>query len=141
MFGDRPRPSTSTHLMKPTFKDARAWEQAQLLMQPTFIRVVDNIRKQLDLSQWKGRYEEFDSPYPGYELHLTLGKESVVVDLWELCYRVCFQDYRPTHSDRAIAVEIDTQLLDKEGEVDWQALDAKTKRLIEDVFANLPQEK
>jgi len=127
--------------MKPTFKNTRAWEQAQLLMQPAFIRVVDNIRKQLDLSNWKGRYEEFDAPYPGYELHLSLGKQSIAVDLWELCYQICFQNYQPTHSDRAISVEIDTDLIDEDGEVDWQKLDEKTRRLVEDIFATLPKEK
>ena len=36
--------------MNPKFKDIIAWEQAQLLMQPAFIRVLDNLRKQLELS-------------------------------------------------------------------------------------------
>ncbi len=31
--------------MKPTFKNRLAWEQAQILMQPAMLRVVDNIRK------------------------------------------------------------------------------------------------
>jgi hypothetical protein len=29
--------------MNPKFKDITAWEQAQLLMQPAFIRVLDNL--------------------------------------------------------------------------------------------------
>ena len=36
--------------MYPKFKDTLAYEQANLLMQPAFIRVIDNIRKELDFS-------------------------------------------------------------------------------------------
>ena len=41
----------------PKFQDMVAWQQAELLMQPAFIRLIDNIRKQLDESTWKGAYE------------------------------------------------------------------------------------
>ena len=57
--------------MKPKFKNKQAWEQAQLLMQPAFIRVIDNLRKQLEQSSWKGTYQEIITPYPGYQLRLT----------------------------------------------------------------------
>jgi len=40
--------------------DTVAWQQAELLMQPTFIRIIDNIRNQLDESAWKGTYEDAD---------------------------------------------------------------------------------
>lgn len=43
--------------MPPKIKDPDAWQQAELLMQPAFIRVIDHIRKQLDESAWKGSYE------------------------------------------------------------------------------------
>jgi len=54
--------------MNPKFKDIIAWEQAQLLMQPAFIRVLDNLRKQLENSLWKGTYTEIQDPYPSYLL-------------------------------------------------------------------------
>jgi len=84
--------------MNPKFKDITAWEQAQLLMQPAFIRVLDNLRKQLENSLWKGTYTEIQDPYP-----------------------------------------IDTSLLDPTGELDWQSLETKTERIINRLFANLPQ--
>ena len=40
--------------MKPIFKNSTDWEQAEYLMQPSLIRVIDNLRKQLDESAWKG---------------------------------------------------------------------------------------
>ena len=42
----------------PTFPTALARAQFELLMQPALIRVIDNLRKQLDSSDWKGEYEE-----------------------------------------------------------------------------------
>ena len=43
--------------MLPKINDPFVWQQAELLMQPAFIRIIDNIRKQLEQSAWKGTYE------------------------------------------------------------------------------------
>ena len=43
--------------MPPRITDPVAWQQAELLMQPAFIRIIDHIRKQLDESAWQGTYE------------------------------------------------------------------------------------
>ncbi|NJM89589.1 MAG: hypothetical protein HC847_23000 [Hydrococcus sp. RU_2_2] len=127
--------------MKPKFKDAIAWEQAQLLMQPAFIRTIDNIRKQLDESSWQGTYQEIQSPYPGYILCLTQGDRSVNVDLWNLCFEVCFLDYLSNPAEtiqEEQEVEIDTSLIDETGEVDWHRLETKTQYLVNRIFASLP---
>jgi hypothetical protein len=126
--------------MKPKFKDTRAWDQAQLLMQPIFIRLVDNIRKKLDDSTWKGTYEELQIPVPGYELKLTRSQDSYTFNIWELCYQICFRNYQPTHeANTPIEVEIDTQLFDeKTGEIDWNAIENKTRKVVDEVFATLP---
>jgi hypothetical protein len=134
--------------MKPKFKNTLAWEQAQLLMQPVFIRVIDNLRKQLDESLWTGIYQETDNPYPGYELYLTYQDRSFTVNLWDLCFQVCFLEYYPAYrqkSEEEISVtqdqdvEIDPSLIDEMGEVDWQRLETKSQRLIKEFFANLPR--
>lgn len=131
--------------MKPKFKTALAWEQAQLLMQPAFIRVIDNIRKQLDESSWQGTYQEIQTPYPGYLLCLTQGDRSVKVDLWSLCFQVCFLDYNPAQiqivdetEETTQEIEVDTSLIDETGDVDWHRLETKTQQLVKEVFANLP---
>ena len=161
--------------MPPRITNQVTWQQAELLMQPTFIRVIDNLRKQLDDSAWKGTYQdvliwppnttdetkalvtqllqEMESvtleqaeairerlaqlpmPHPGYHLCLQRQDQSVSVDLWELCYQVCFLDYSPERE----AVDIDTSLIDDAGEVDWQRLEDKTKELVDQVFASLPE--
>ncbi len=121
--------------MPPIITNSVAWQQAELLMQPAFIRVVDNIRKHLDASPWTGTYHDvliwpanttdetkaivtgllqemetgtpaqvddiretlagLPMPHPGYHLRLQRQEEHVSVDLWELCYQVCFLDYSP----------------------------------------------
>ncbi|NET49166.1 MAG: hypothetical protein F6K09_10675 [Merismopedia sp. SIO2A8] len=43
--------------MIPKFTSPTVWQQAEILMQPTFIRVIDNIRKQLEASDWEGQYQ------------------------------------------------------------------------------------
>jgi hypothetical protein len=172
----------------PKFQDAAAWEQAEQLMQPVFIRLVDNLRKQLDLtSAWRGTYEDapiwpegvsedvkvrvlelqaqlkaapiteaaaiesalsdLPAPNPGYWLCLTQSDRQVKIDLWELCYRICFRDYDPvtgTSRSRGFGqsqsrgVEVDRSLFDETGEVDWNRLDDKTQKLVAQIFANLP---
>lgn len=166
--------------MPPKITDTVAWHQAELLMQPAFIRVIDQIRMQLDESAWKGTYQnvmiwpdgttdetkaivtqllqqlerasptdlaeieqaltQLPTPHPGY--HLTLqhqGLQQVSLDLWELCYQVCFRNYTSSLAQAAhLEVQIDTSLIDETGDVDWQRLDAKAAELVEQVFANLP---
>lgn len=166
--------------MKPHFKDTLAWQQAELLMQPAFIRLIDNIRKQLDLSNWQGSYQDVQiwsegvseatkaqvqqlqaeletaepeqaaeiertladlpTPFPGYLLCLKHQDQQVTVDLWELCYQICFRNYADLQSlVDTETVEIDTSLIDDEvGEVDWNRLDDKARTIVERVFAELP---
>ena len=164
--------------MAPKITNQVAWQQAELLMQPAFIRVIDHIRKQLDESAWKGTYRDvliwpdgttdetkaivtqllqkmeaaspedlaeieqalthLPNPHPGYHLCLQRQDQQVSVDLWELCYQVCFLHYSPSPSESGFAVEIDTSLIEETGDVDWQRLDAKAGELVEQVFANLP---
>jgi len=124
--------------MKPKFKNTVAWEQAELLMQPALIRIVDQVRKQLEETTWKATYKDVQTPIPGYQLCLEKQDTSICVDLWELCFQVCFRDYKPVHSElESQEVEIDTTLIDETGDVDWQCLDTKAQQLVAQVFADL----
>jgi hypothetical protein len=168
--------------MKPKFADSHSWRQAELLMQPAFIRLLDNLRKEGERSPWKASFrdipmwsddvspetqtrfsllkqqletaeptqaeviqqalEKLPQPFPGYQLCLQYQDQQVVIDLWELCYQVCFCNYSPPF-DRALnqVAEIDTTLIDATGDVDWQRLDDKTKLLVQQLFANLPSDR
>lgn len=125
--------------MKPKITNMVAWQQAELLMQPAFLRVLDNIRKHLEQSVWKGTYEQIENPLPGYLLLLQHKNQQFSVNVWDLCFQVCFRDYQATHSEHeSREVEIDTSLIDETGDVDWDRLEAKTRKIVEDLFTNLP---
>jgi hypothetical protein len=162
--------------MLPKITNPAVWKQAEMLMQPSFIRIVDNLRKHLDVSSWTGVYADvliwppgttdevkalvtnllqdleaatperveeirgtlahLPVPHPGYHLRLQRQEQHVSIDLWDLCYQVCFLNYS---SENDYVVIVDTSLIDEFGEVDWQKLEEKTKGLVGQVFANLPE--
>ncbi len=169
----------------PKFQTMQIWQQAELLMQPAFIRLIANLGKQLEDSDWRGDYQDvqvwaegvseetkarvmqlrsqldgatenqteaieqqlaqFPAPFPGYWLYLSQGDHQVTVDLWDLCYQICFQNYDSIHgtshaADEPIgdSVAIDVSLFDPAGEVDWHRLDDKTCQIVKQVFAALP---
>ena len=123
--------------MPPKFTTIETWQQAEQVMQPALIRLVDNLRKQLDQSSWQGTYREISDPIPGHQLCLRQGDREHIVDLWELCYELCFQDYQP-HQSHPQPVQVDPALLDNTGEVDWHYLDNKAHRIVAQVFSTLP---
>jgi hypothetical protein len=78
-------------------------------------------------------------PMQAYELHLTKGDpvdRTVILHVWDLCYQICF-----VNADRVALgenVEVDLTLLEDDSvEVDWTQLEAKTKAVIEPIFAGL----
>lgn len=44
--------------MKPQINDLKTWNQAELLLQPAFIRLIDNFRKAVEGTDWESRYED-----------------------------------------------------------------------------------
>ncbi len=130
--------------MKPQFKTRLAWDKAQILMQPALIRILDNIRKQLEDSQWKGSFKDVTHPIPGYLLCLTQGDRSVEVDIWQLCYQVVSNNYTPTFQNifsaddqSSYELEIDDRLLDETGEIDWHLIEAKAQKSVRQIFDQL----
>jgi hypothetical protein len=81
---------------------------------------------------------DMPQPIPGYELVLSqAGQETVVVNIWELCYRVCFLNPDAVIAGAAV-VQVDTSLLEADtGEVDWGQLDAKTQAIVGAIFEGL----
>lgn len=167
-------------MARPQITDTTAWRQAEVLMQPVFIRLIDNIRKELERSPWQGTYQEevvwpeeipgelrervealqaqlgaatspdekaaieaslanLPQPTPGYFLRLAKeGNPSITVDLWQLCYQICFKNYHPLLSQGDdVPVEVDTSLLDETGDVDWNRLDEKAQGVVRSIFSSL----
>lgn len=156
------------------FETPQAQQLADQLMQPALIRIIDNLRKQLEASDWQGTYQEtqlwpestrpetlqrfkelqsqlgtatpeeadqiraeltqLPQPFPGYELHLSKGDRETVVDIWQLCYCVCFQQYPVAEGP----VSIDPSIIDTEiNDVDWLVLDTKAKSIVTEIFTQL----
>lgn len=161
-----------------------SWEQAERLMQPAFIRLMDHLRHQLEQTDWASQYEtlnqwppgttpeeqtivttlltlletsaslqqqeqiedqlaELPQPIPVHLLHLTKENAQVTLNLWELCYQICLQDYTPCLS-RSTFIEVppaemqaDDSLFAEDGEVDWTALDQKTANVVAGAFKTL----
>jgi hypothetical protein len=124
--------------MIPKFTDELAWQQAEFLMQPIYIRIIDRIRQQSETSNWQVTYEEVKNPHLTNYLCLQSGDRQLKFDIWDLCYQVCFLNYFGSHSElETQTVEIDTSLLDLEaGTPDWHRLDNKAQAVIAQIFAD-----
>ncbi len=126
--------------MQPKFVSELAWQQAEYLMQPIYIRIIDRIRQQSEVSTWKVSYQEVRDPHPINYLCLEFQDRQLKFDIWDLCYQVCFLNYDGSHSElESQIVEVDTRSIDLEtGEIDWQSLDEKAKDVVAKIFNNLP---
>ena len=138
--------------MKPKFATEQAWQQAEMLMQPAYIRLVDQIRRQTEENENEilVSYEEVTNPYPSNLLCLQSKVNTrnsdhtdnnqtpplLKVDIWDLCFQVCFENYEPIANQSEQLVVIDTSLFDPSNqEVDWNKLDNKAKATVHQVFA------
>jgi hypothetical protein len=138
---------------KGEYEDVQLW--AEGTSEETKTRVT-LLRQQLEsatpeqASSIEAALDQLPKPYPGYHLCLTQGEQRIRVDLWEVCYQICFQDYdllsgtsykntaAPNAAIPTEGVEIDAALFDETGDVDWHRLDEKTQQLVEQIFAKLP---
>jgi hypothetical protein len=140
------------------------WQSAVLLFQPALIRLLDQLRQQLLEAGWKAEYETREiwptSPNPPdaqvtgeetppqilYLVHLQRENTQARVNLWELCYQICFQDYQPQINSETIRdfqpgqVATDMSLIDANTEVNWHALDRKTHQVVAQLLHSLTPE-
>jgi hypothetical protein len=133
-----------------TYEDVQVWESGvaeaiktqvmdlRSLLESATAATVDQIRQEL---------AQLPAPYPGYQLRLSQGEQVVTVELWDLCYQICFRNYdsvtgtswtRGFGQGKSQGVEIDPDLFKDNGDVDWVVLDGKAQQVVERVFANLP---
>jgi hypothetical protein len=123
--------------MKPKFATELAWQQAELLMQPAYIRLVDQIRRQTEENEdIPVSYIEVTEPYPSNLLCLTKDNQDLRVDIWELCFQVCFTNFEEICQHPEQVAQIDEYLFDPDStEVDWTKLDNKAQAAVAQVFA------
>jgi hypothetical protein len=123
--------------MKPKFATKRAWQQAELLMQPAYIRLVDQIRRQTEENvDIAVSYSEVTEPYPSNLMCLNKNAQELRVDIWELCFQVCLINFDEIRQYPEQAAQIDEHLIDPDSiEVDWTKLDQKAQAVVAQVFA------
>jgi hypothetical protein len=123
--------------MKPKFATEIAWQQAELLMQPAYIRLVDQIRRQAEENaDIPVSYTEVTEPYPSNLLCLSKDSQELRVDIWELCFQVCFTNFEEIRQNTERIAQIDEGLFDPDSaEVDWKKLDHKAQAAVAQVFA------
>jgi hypothetical protein len=131
--------------MKPKFVNEQAWQQAEILMQPAYIRLVDQIRQQTEENDQNIQvsYEEITTPYPSNLLCLqpkgskALTGLALRVNIWDLCFQVCFLNYEPLPDhqiEQLVAIDISLFNPDSQ-EIDWTKLDLKAQAAVRQVFA------
>jgi hypothetical protein len=123
--------------MVPKFIDELAYQQAEFLMQPIYIRIIDRIRQQSETSSWEVSYEEVQTPQPTNYLCLQSGDRQRRFDLWDLCYQVCFLDYHGSHGElESQVVAVDASLIDMDAQApDWHRIDDKANAVVARVFS------
>lgn len=88
----------------------------------------------------QGALDALPQPQPLYTFHLNKGDRAAMIDLWQICYRICFKDFAAraalSTGDR-VSVDVDESLFESEGEINWQRLDEKAKTEIAAFFARL----
>ena len=105
------------------------YEKAQALMQPIFIRVLDNIRKESESLNWLVSYQEIEQPFPSYIVCLQKDDYQIKKNIGQLCFAICFVNYNDNEK-----VKTDQSLFDEDGEINWQELENKTKALVKTLF-------
>lgn len=137
-FGKRLEQST----WKGTYQEVAVWAEDV----PEATRsIVTQLQSQLDTAtpeqadEIEAALAQLPSAHPGYLLCLQQGDRQVTIDIWQLCYQICFRNYSPVLNamDANLTVEIDTSLIDDTGDVDWTRLDQKTRQIIDQIFSSL----
>jgi hypothetical protein len=75
--------------------------------------------------QLRQQLSTLPAPLPGYQLEITHSGHRVVLDIWQLCFQVCFVDYAA-----GVPVRVDQALLDNQDDIDWVTLDAKARQQV-----------
>jgi hypothetical protein len=81
-------------------------------------------------------YTEVTEPYPSNLLCLSKDDRNLQVDIWHLCFQICFTNFEEIREYPDRPAQIDTSLFDlHSAEVDWTKLDQKAQETVAQVFA------
>ena len=116
----------------PKFKNQAEYDKANLLLQPIYIRVLDNIRKEEESSDWSVKYKEIKEPFPSYIVAVEKDDYRLEQNVWQLCFEICFTNFTDDREEEL--VQTDQILIDENGEVDWHQLESKTAKYVKNLF-------
>lgn len=134
---DNIRKHLETSAWQGTYHETQLWpdsvDEAQMHRFKDLQEQLSNATPE-EADQIRAELTKLPQPFPGYELHLTKDEQERVVDVWQLCYCVCFERYPVPDG----IVTLDNSLIDREvNDIDWLTLDNKAKSIVEDVFNQL----
>ncbi|MEM6501819.1 MAG: hypothetical protein AAF685_08280 [Cyanobacteria bacterium P01_C01_bin.89] len=132
------------------YEEEWAWPEGTTEETKTRIKLLEQQLKDAEkvgdmetVDEVQGALNAQPQPQPLYTFHLKKGDRTAMIDLWQICYRICFQDYAAraalSTGDR-VSVDVDESLFETGGDIDWQRLDEKAKTEITTFFKQLSED-
>lgn len=85
-------------------------------------------------------------PVPLYRLDITYQETVLAINMWQLCYQICLQDYEPQLKDMSIqspdldGAKLDHALIDHDGEIAWEPLNQKAQLVVSQLIESISRE-
>ncbi len=82
-------------------------------------------------------------PVPVYFLDLIQGDRQLRINMWELCYQICLQEYSPVLASASLdspalaLYSLDPTLLESDETIDWSKLDQKAADVVSQMLEGL----
>ena len=80
--------------------------------------------------------ETLPQPVPLYRLEIEQNDEKTYINMWELCYQICLQKYKPqlqrmqVEAPNLSSYKLDKTLWESNHSIDWEALNQKAKKVV-----------
>ena len=87
--------------------------------------------------------ETLPQPVPLYRLEIEQNDEKIHMNMWELCYQICLQKYKPqldrmqVEAPNLSSYKIDKTLWESNDSIDWEALNLKAKKVVQRLTQSL----
>ena len=88
--------------------------------------------------------ETLPQPVPLYRLEIEQQQEKILMNMWELCYQICLQKYKPklqrmqVEAPNLSGYKLDQSLWESSNDIDWEGLDRKAQKVVARMIQSLP---
>ncbi|WP_187329408.1 hypothetical protein [Halomicronema hongdechloris] len=76
---------------------------------------------------------QLPTPFPSYQLQITIAAQLYTIDIWQLCFRLCFIGYDQAGG----TAQVNTALFDETGDIDWLQLDEATQYIVSEALRDV----